>query len=211
MSFPDCSTPIDVAIVLDLSSGMFDGIYAVNIQLARALVAGLPLGSSLTGGVTVAQVALVTVSDGSSVQFYLNTYKDETDAFNAMSFQLLVGQPDMAGALRLLYQSVFTPARGDRAGVKNYAVVITDADTPDNYSEITREAANARLTANVEIYSASVGDGPYIEEMAAVADDANHVLTLSGPADVMPTATNLLKKLCMNTLRRRRRRSKKNF
>ena len=60
---------MDVAFVLDLSSGDLDLIYRVSLPFIRQVADGLPLRPDRV------RVAFVTAVDAPTVQFYFNTYR----------------------------------------------------------------------------------------------------------------------------------------
>ena len=64
-----CARSLDVAFVLDLSSGDLDLIYRVSLPFIRQVADGLPLRPDGT------RVAFVTAVDTPTVQFYFNTYR----------------------------------------------------------------------------------------------------------------------------------------
>jgi len=64
-----CARSLDVAFVLDLSSGDLDLIYRVSLPFIRLVADGLPLRPDRV------RLALVTAVDSPAVQFYFNTYR----------------------------------------------------------------------------------------------------------------------------------------
>ena len=64
-----CARTLDVAFVLDLSSGDFDLIYRVSLPFIRQVADGLPLRPDRV------RLAFVTAVDTPTVQFYFNTYR----------------------------------------------------------------------------------------------------------------------------------------
>ena len=60
---------MDVAFVLDLSSGDLGLIYRVSLPFIRQVADGLPLRPDRV------RVAFVTAVDAPTVQFYFNTYR----------------------------------------------------------------------------------------------------------------------------------------
>jgi len=64
-----CARSLDVAFVLDLSSGDLDLIYRVSLPFIRSVADGLPLRPDRV------RLSFVTAVDTPRVQFYFNTYR----------------------------------------------------------------------------------------------------------------------------------------
>ena len=117
------------------------------------------------------------------------------DIRQALRVWPVTGRPCVPAALRLLPQSVF--AIGGRAGtVPSVAILVTDADTPFNYTDWLTAADHVRA-ANIELYVVSVGNGPYPVAIAAVARDADHVMNIPTVDNVTAASGRLLDRLCL--------------
>lgn len=156
----DCSNSVDLALVLDMS-GSTDDSHDMVLQMARRLVDRLNLKSPIYGGGS--RVALVTYAASATVWFSLGTYNDETallEAFNIIT-------PSEEGtytrsALTLMQKDVFNASRGDRSGVANVAVIITDGRSNIQQDETVSAAAAAR-SAGTTIYVVGVSDVNEVE------------------------------------------------
>jgi len=116
------------------------------------------------------------------------------DIRQALGVWPVTGRPCMPAAIRSLSQSVFP--RGGRVGtVPSVAILVTDADTPFDYSDWLTAADEAR-TAGIEIYVVSVGSGPYPVAMAAVAGDADRVINIPTISNVTAASGQMLNILC---------------
>ena len=101
----------------------------------------------------------------------------------------------MPAALRSLPQDVFP--RGGRAGsVPGVAILVTDADTPFNYTDWLAAADDLRAVG-IDLYVVSVGSGPYPVAMAAVARDADHVIDVPTVDNVTTASEQMLDRLCL--------------
>jgi len=89
-----CLRSLDVAFVLDLSSGDLDLIYRVSLPFIRQVADGLPLRPDRV------RLAFVTAVDTPTVQFYFNTYRSIAGRFFAGIFRNL--QPASRGGSRNL-------------------------------------------------------------------------------------------------------------
>jgi len=120
---------------------------------------------------------------------------DPNDIRQALNVWPVNGAPCVPAALRSLPQSVFP--RGGRIGtVPGVAILVTDADTPFNYTDWLTAADDVRA-AGIELYVISVGSGPYPVAMAAVARDADHVINIPTVDNVTTVSRQMLDRLCL--------------
>lgn len=114
----ECFRQLDVVIVLD-GSGSLEDSFETSMRLTKRIVQGL----NFAGGRT--RVGVMTYSDSSTIQFNLNEYSDKASVLNAISFAQVSGFTNTQDALRVLRTQMFNSA-GDRPGVQNVAIVMTD-------------------------------------------------------------------------------------
>jgi len=110
---------------------------------------------------------------------------------------LVEGRTNTQDALRLTYQSVFTANRGDRQGVRNVAIVISDGNSNVDSDRTIPEADVARQR-RIELYAVAVGRRSNVAEMAGIASDpdSTHLLSMRSENELTSTATRLLDSLC---------------
>lgn len=188
-----CARQVDVAIILDTSgSGQYNQVIEVNINLARQIVLGLPIGPSR------AAVGVIAIGNGANVSFYLNAYNAKSDILNALSFHISTGSYGLQNAFQSLTTDFFGAAHGGRIGGKQAAIVITNSDTPFDYSGIV-SAASAARNAMIEVFAVAIGDGPNMAMINAIVSNstANHTYTATSSNDVNLVASNLLDILCV--------------
>lgn len=77
------------------------------------------------------------------------------------------GTTNTASALNTLSDFMFTAANGDRPGVQNVAIVITDGDSNDR--EQTVQAAVKAKQADIDIVSIGIGGWVNVDELDAIA------------------------------------------
>lgn len=94
-------------------------------------------------------------------------------------------------------QDVFSFSRGDRSGVRNVAILISDGQSNINEYNTVREAEQAR-NAGIEIFSVASGEDPNLNEMNGVASDpdSEHVYRVRDINDVDMVSGQLLDRLC---------------
>ena len=78
--------------------------------------------------------------------FQLNTFESLEDVANSLTTWVAAGTTNMAAALRLAGDVMFTPVNGDRVDVPNYVVLITDGRS-DNRTLTVAEVLPDRLKA----------------------------------------------------------------
>jgi hypothetical protein len=81
-----CPLQLDVALVLDLS-GSIDEFFNMVVNLAREVVAGLPIGGSGVHDQNGVRVAVVVYDVIANVSFYLDNYTTTDDILNALVFR----------------------------------------------------------------------------------------------------------------------------
>ena len=121
----------------------------------------------------------------------------QVEMLNALSFRRAGGRTNTQRALRLLNDDVFSSSRGDRSGVPNVAIVVSDGESNVRRENTQPEARRARQRA-VEIYSLAIGERPAMDELNGMATEphAEHVLRARTEADVENAAARLLDELC---------------
>jgi len=92
-----CSRLMDVVIILDLSGSIYEvGRYEMMMELARAIVVGLPVAAGR------ARVGVVTYDSTARDQFYMRTFDRDVEALlNAFEFNHAGGTTNTQDALNL--------------------------------------------------------------------------------------------------------------
>lgn len=145
---PDCSSAIDVVLVLDSSGSIDDGEYEVMRQFALDMVDALSVSAQ------GAHVGVVQFGNPADNIVEVQLSGDRTAVRSALAnMNQLKGSTDMAGGLGLARGEL--AARG-RNGVGQTAVILSDgkAERPD---DATR-AAQALKDAGVSVFAIGVGD-----------------------------------------------------
>jgi len=184
---------MDIAIVLDLSEYLDPSILSGVASLAKKIVQGLPIQASQT------LVSLVTYAYNATINFNLNTYTSTFDVLNTFSFTgSLSSRSNLQDALRQL-QTVFTPGRGDRGGVPNIAIILTDGfATPSDPAFVGDLANIGRSQNNIDYYVVALGDvsSTLYAITAIVANRIDRISYLTSPNDIDKVSGALLDTLC---------------
>ena len=71
-----------------------------------------------------------------------------------------------------MQNNMFTQANGDRPGVPNIGIIVTDGRS--NNAAATQAAANAARAAGIELFSVGVGSGVSRAELNSMATDPDN-------------------------------------
>ena len=95
-------------------------------------------------------------------------------------------------------EEVFQPNRGERGGINDILILLTDGGSNVNASQ-TVANAQALKQSGTSIYVVAMGDQVNMEEVNAIATEANekYVLTVNAADDVVTSSENLLNFLCL--------------
>lgn len=109
------------------------------------------------------RVGVLTYSTGVYEQFHLNTYTTKTDMFNAIDdIPYEYGSTNTADAIKFMRTNMFLESNGDRPGVNNTAIIITDGISNINSRRTIPEAQNAR-DQGIHIYAIGIGLSDFYE------------------------------------------------
>ena len=101
---------------------------------------------------------------------------------------------NMAAAIKKLKTDVFQNSNGDRPGVPNVAVLVTDGYSSVNPLETIPQAQHAR-NSGIMLFSVGISL-PDIDEIAAITDDMERIIVVDG-FDELPDITKSLKETIM--------------
>jgi collagen type VI alpha len=185
-----CPVQLDIVFVLDLS-GSLEEVYDVVIQFAKRSILSLPVGSGLT------RVSVVTYAEIPKLVFDLNAYTSTATIRNALAFSKAGGTTNTQEAIRLAYQTAFTTTRGDRSGVKNVMVVVSDGQSNVQPASTIPEATSAKQQG-IELFAVGIGQDVNVAEIDGMASEPrqSHMVYVPTAADVDAGAKRLLDLLC---------------
>ena len=189
--FADCWNAVDLAIVLDMS-GSTENSHDLELRLARLLVDRLDVRrSTYSGG---SQVAFMTFAASTAAWFTLNTYNNKTELLEAFN----IIHPAEEGtntqdALFRMQADVFNPTAGDRSGVPNVAVIVTDGRS-NIQQDRTMQAAAAARNAGTSIYVIGVGDVNEAELLGL--SGSNNYRVVGNDQQAVDTIDFIARKLC---------------
>ena len=181
---------MDVCFMLDLSAST-DSEYKMIVDFTQETIYNLDLSFDRV------RVGVVTYHTTVQVQFHLDTFRGREEVLNAVAFFNAGGKTNTYGALKACREQIFTNANGDRTGVPNIAILVSDGDS--NIEPLkTQEAAEELRNAQAEIFVVGVGPNPRIGEINGIASDPDntHVFYMKDSSEVVRAADKLTEELC---------------
>ena len=101
-------------------------------------------------------------------------------------------------AIKLMREDVFSTSHGDRNGVANVAIIVTDGFSNVNPEQTIPEATKAK-DQGIQLYTVSLMQEYNLAELNAIASDPdnNHVIIV-GKDDIQDKADDLAARLCQS-------------
>ena len=145
------SATADVVFMVDTSTSVGEANFKKTINFIKSFL----FEADIDRGAV--RVGVATYSTSVFVKFNLDEYSTKEDVFDALDkIQYRYGSTNIAHAFRVMRTKMFTIENGDRPGVKNIGIIITDGIS--NY-EHYETVPQARLTqdAGIHVYTIGVG------------------------------------------------------
>jgi Mg-chelatase subunit ChlD len=187
-----CSgSQMDLAIILDLS-GSTAQQYQLATEFADELIMGLDMNQDRV------RVAVVTYNETAKIEFYLNEHlSDKFSVQNAMRLPHRGGKTNAQAAFNLVHTQIFTESNGDRNGVKDILVFVSDGYSNIEAEQTVPQAMEAKAK-DIEIYSVAIGTQPHFTELNEIASQplSTHIFRLINRAEIMDSVLKLVEALC---------------
>ncbi|XP_062575513.1 collagen alpha-1(XIV) chain-like [Saccostrea cucullata] len=104
----------------------------------------------------VTRVGLVSYSTQVTIEFQLNTYNTTAELIDAVDkIPWRYGSTNTADALKTMHEEMFSKDNGDRPGVRNVCIIMTDGVSNINYQRTIPEAERARQK-DIHIYAIGI-------------------------------------------------------
>ena len=191
-NFAACEkTVADIVFLIDESGSVGFKNFLKIKQFVIDVVASLKIGENNV------RVGVVTFSSYTFIKFHLNKYFDKQRMINAINnIGYFGGNTNTHKALRILRYTAFTKRNGDRIGVPNIAIVVTDGIS-SNVRATIKEAV-ALQKSGVVIFS--IGIGKYLQQyeliVMASKPKSEHKLSADSFVALQYIREDLTKKLC---------------
>ena len=150
--FSGCgSAMVDLVFVLDASTS----VTAPNFELMKKFVKDFILEADVDGGKV--KVGMVVYSTADHVEFYMNDYASRAEVERAIDeIVYRQGNTNTADGIATMRDELFAGGNGERPGVPNVAIVVTDGQSNINRPRTIPEAEQAR-SQNIKIYAVGIG------------------------------------------------------
>ena len=149
---PECHDAlVDMVFVLDASTSVTE----MNFLVMKDFIKDFLFEANIDGGNV--RVGIIIYSTEDHLQFHLNAHQSKLDMFIAIdAIPYRYGSTNTADALKTMRTEMFTAANGDRPGVPNIAIVVTDGVSNINSRRTIPEAEEARAQG-IHIYAIGIG------------------------------------------------------
>jgi collagen type VI alpha len=188
----NCNKRLDIVLILD-NSGSVQDEYRQSVAFSRLVVNGLDVNSDQV------RIGAIAFSDDIVGQFFMNqNIGSAQNVLNSLDFYNQFGTTNTPAAFEATRDVQFTSARGDRNGVQNVVIIVTDGYSNVNQQNTIPDALQLK-SSGVLIYSVAVGDAPQMSEIKSMASspDSQYVIKLPTLGDLDQSAENLLDHLCL--------------
>ena len=156
-----CYADIDLVFVLDASNS----VKSANFEIMKNFIKKMLSSADIDGGSV--RVGINVFSDKSKVAFNLNTYDNKNDVFGAIdAISYTRGSSYLPGALKTVRTQMFTTANGDRAGVRNIAVIVTDGVSQGDPMQSAGEARRE----GIHIFAIGIGSNLDTVQLEGIAN-----------------------------------------
>lgn len=162
---PKCGLA-DIVFVID-SSGSIDDTDPGNWRLVLDFI--VDFVDNLDIGEDGARVGMVVYSETASSSFYLNSYFNKDVLRREIYAQPhLDSFTNTSGGLRVMKDEQFTFQRGDRPGIRNMAIVVTDGQSNRDADRTIQDAEEARRQG-IEIFSIGISTAVNENELRGIS------------------------------------------
>jgi Mg-chelatase subunit ChlD len=160
---------IDLTFVLDASTS----VTQANFELMKDFVKDFLRIADIDNGNV--RVGVLIYSTEVHLQFQLNTYRTKGQIFDAIDqIPYRYGSTNTADGLKTMRTQMYTAVNGDRPGVPNICIVVTDGVSNINSRRTIPEAEQARAEG-IHIYAIGIGltDTTELDGIASKPVDEN--------------------------------------
>lgn len=145
---------------------------------------------------TETRFALVKYQRSPTIEFYLNQYSTRSDYESAIDSVVISNSEDtnIADALRMLRESIFN-GNGDRAGVENVGIVITDGRSNIQSFDVANQARRTR-DAGIRLLVIGIGNSIDFNELRQIASSDQDIYRVNIIRDLYGQRTNIVTRAC---------------
>ena len=180
---------------------LLDGSGSITIEnwykvlnFTKTIVNSFPVGPDQF------RIGVVSYSNRATVAFHLNTYDNKQDILDAIDVIPYKDQEtNTSGALRTMYDIMFTKANGDRSTAQNVGFVVTDgASTRDKH--LTIPEAKTAKDQGITIFAVGIGDEISPRELREMATKPSetHVFNATDFDDLLEIHNIVIDATCLS-------------
>ena len=156
----------DIVFVIDSSGSIDDtdpGNWRLVLNFIVEFIDNLDIGEDRT------RVGMVVYSEFAITRFFLNDYYNRDDLRREIfASPHLDSFTNTSGGIRLMKDEHFTPRRGDRPGVRNIAILVTDGQSNIDHQR-TISDAQAAMRQGIEMYSIGISSAVNEDEIRGIS------------------------------------------
>ena len=164
-------TELDIVFILDSSTSVSDSDFNKMLNVTQTFLTGTNINDGKV------RVGVVLYSTRVITQFHLNKYRTKSEVISAISnINRMLGDTNIADAIKTTRNTMFTAQNGDRPGVPNIAIIITDGISNINSIKTIPEANTAK-EEDIRIFAIGVGveDGTELDSIASKPIEDNRI------------------------------------
>ena len=191
-TFPGGCDQVDIGFVLDSSGSLQESgdNWATLKNFTVSIIQRLDVGP------TKVRVAVVQFSGHAIVEFNLERYRTKQEIINAVYAMEFLGTTTYTGeGLRFLRERVFDGQNGDRPGVPNIGIVITDGKSNIREEETAFEA-NRTKSEGVRLIAVGITDQIDMNELQTIASKEEDVFTVDNFDRLVTILADVLDATC---------------
>ena len=142
------------------------------------------------------QVAVLTYATDVTIRYNLNEFQTNADAWNGLGIYFTGGTTNTAEALKDARNDVFKVSAGDRAGVPNVGMLVSDGRS-DN-ALLTWVEAKAVRAENIDMVVVAVSENQRWKELQGIASDpdAANIMKAADFGSLDPLIDDLRDTIC---------------
>lgn len=178
--------------MVDTSGSLEDVGYDSQLSFMKEVIHGLDFQFGRT------RVGYVTYGGNTQVVFPLDKYtsNDRRDLLNAIDIFEIQDGTNIAKAIDTVMRDVFVRERGDRDGVPNTLIMISDGEANREAGRTLTVAATAK-SRGIEIITVGIGQYVNRDVINRLASSTDSVFNLAHRSQAETIARQVLDKLCI--------------
>ena len=191
--FSETKPIYDLLFILDGSSSSTQQEFKLSKMFIKSVINSLDIDETST------RVSLIEYSDRATLEFPLNKYYDQGDVKDAVdNVRASGGQGTVTDqALQLAVNQVFTRTGGDRPGVPNAIILVTDGKSTGSVP-LSRTVKPLRETGT-DVYVISVGPATDKQELQSMTTGEDRFYVVKNVYELVRLPTRLVRNILGNT------------